>query len=292
VTDLPADLDLAALEALAVEVAVETAALIERRPDDLGVDTKSTDTDVVTVMDTRAQRHIADRLRAARPDDGFHGEESGDQHAGTSGLTWVVDPIDGTVNYLYGIPMYAVSVAVVTGDPRTPGAWRPLAGAVANGRTGEVWSARLGGGAWLRVGGGEPRRLRVTDRADLGLALIGTGFSYDATVRELQARVLTVLLPRIRDIRRAGSAALDLCQVATGRLDGYFERRLNAWDVAAGWLVATEAGAVLGGAGGVDAPHPDLTWASGPGLAAALTEALDDAHRETGDPLRVHRTGE
>jgi myo-inositol-1(or 4)-monophosphatase len=286
-----AALDLPALEALAVDIASEAAALIEDRPADLGVDTKSTDTDVVTVMDTRAQRHIADRLRAARPDDGFHGEEEGDQRGGTSGLTWVVDPIDGTVNYLYGIPMYAVSVAVVTGDPRTPGAWRPLAGAVANGRTGEVWSARRDGGARLRTGAGDPRPIRVTDAADLGMALVGTGFSYDADVRELQARVLTVLLPRIRDIRRAGSAALDLCQVASGRLDGYFERRLNPWDVAAGWLVATEAGALLGGARGLDAPHPDLTWAAAPGLADALTEALDDAHRETGDPLSVRGTG-
>jgi myo-inositol-1(or 4)-monophosphatase len=288
----PTGPDLPALEALAVEVAAEAAALIEDRPADLGVDTKSTETDVVTVMDTRAQRHIADRLRAARTDDGFHGEEEGDLRAGTSGLTWVVDPIDGTVNYLYGIPMYAVSVAVVTGDPRTPGAWRPLAGAVANGRTGEVWSAHRGGGARLRTGAGDPRRLRVTDASDLGTALVGTGFSYDAGVRELQARVLTALLPRIRDIRRAGSAALDLCMVATGRLDGYFERRLNPWDVAAGWLVATEAGALLGGAGGLDAPHPDLTWAAAPGLADALTAALDDAHRETGDPLRVRGTGE
>lgn len=288
----PPDLDLASLEALAVTVAREAAALIEQRPDDLGVDTKSSDTDVVTVMDTRAQRHIADRLRAHRPDDGFHGEEDGDRTAGSTGLTWVVDPIDGTVNYLYGIPMYAVSIAVVTGDPRVPGGWQPLAGAVANGRTGEVWSAHRGGGASLRVGSAPPRPIRASGRDELALALIGTGFSYDAALRERQARVLTELLPRIRDIRRAGSSALDLCQVAMGRLDGYYERRLNAWDVAAGWLIATEAGALVGGAGGLHAPHPDLTWAAAPTLAAALTAALDDAHAETGDPLRVHEAGE
>jgi myo-inositol-1(or 4)-monophosphatase len=248
----PEPAELADLESLAVEVALEAGRLIvDERPVDLGVaKTKSSATDVVTVMDQRAQDLLRSRIHEARPQDGFLGEEEGGA-AARSEITWVVDPIDGTVNYLYGIPAYAVSVAAVVGDPGRPGAWAPVAGAVVNPVTRELFRARLGGGAWLRVGEGDARRLAVPDPApDLSQALAGTGFGYAAQRREWQTRVLLEVIPRVRDIRRFGSAALDICAVATGTLDCYFERGLNPWDLAAAWLVLSEAGGVFGGLDG------------------------------------------
>jgi myo-inositol-1(or 4)-monophosphatase len=191
----------------------------------------------------------------------------------------VVDPIDGTVNYLYGIPAYAVSVAVVTGDPTRPGQWQALAGAVFNPELDELFSAHLGGGARLVDARGN-RALRATDATDLALALVATGFSYDAQTRARQAAVLVELLPQVRDIRRHGGAALDLCGLAAGRIDAYYEAALNPWDRAAGELVAREAGAVVGGP--VDeVPTRDLVWGAAPGLAdqfAALVRELSARH--------------
>ena len=239
---------LEALERLAVEVCLEAGRLVvDERPANLSVaKTKSTATDVVTIMDQRAQDLLRSRLHEARPQDGFLGEEEGgtDTH---SEITWVVDPIDGTVNYLYGIPAYAVSVAAVVGDPTTPGAWRPVAGAVVNPVTGELFHARVGSGAWLRVGTAPATRLEIGSPPALGHALVGTGFGYDALRRDWQARVLLGVLPQVRDIRRIGSAALDICSVAAGSLDAYYERGLNPWDLAAAWLVLTEAGGVFSG---------------------------------------------
>ena len=239
-----------ALERLAVDVCLEAGRLVvDERPANLGVaKTKSTATDVVTIMDQRAQDLLRSRLHAARPQDGFLGEEEGGTDT-RSEITWVVDPIDGTVNYLYDIPSYAVSVAAVVGDPTTPGAWRPVAGAVVNPVTGELFHARVGSGAWLRVGTAPGKRLEIGSPPALGHALVGTGFGYDALRRDWQARVLLEVLPQIRDIRRIGSAALDICSVAAGGLDGYFERGLNPWDMAAAWLVLTEAGGVFSGLG-------------------------------------------
>ncbi|KRE40226.1 inositol monophosphatase family protein [Knoellia sp. Soil729] len=275
--DLPDEALMADLEAIAVDVARSAGRLVvDERPDAVEVaSTKSTATDVVTVMDQRSQDHLIARLREARPDDAVLGEESGGA-TGTSGITWVIDPIDGTVNYLYGIPAYAVSVAAVVGDPTTPGAWRPCAGAVFNPVSDEMYAARSGGGSRVVVAG-EERALVPTGCTDLGQALVGTGFGYAAERRERQARLLLDVLPRIRDIRRHGGAALDLCGVAAGRLDAYFETGLNAWDLAAGWLVATEAGVLVGG---FDGPAEPLTWACVPGLDPVFPDLVKAGTRE------------
>jgi myo-inositol-1(or 4)-monophosphatase len=262
---------------VADEVAREAARLVvDARPDTLGVGAKSTPTDVVTEMDQRSQDLILARLVAARPGDGVHGEEEGGV-TGTTGITWLVDPIDGTVNYLYALPPYAVSVAAVVGDVTTPGAWAPVAGAVVNAATGEVFTGRVGGGAWLTEPSGSRRRLRASGCSDLSRALVGTGFSYAAEVRSLQARGLLEVLPRVRDIRRAGSAALDICSVAAGRLDAYYESGVQAYDMAAGLVVATEAGALVGGLGHAG---PDLTWLCAPGLADTFPPLVEAVTRE------------
>lgn len=250
-SSVPGAEELAELEQVAVAAATEAARfVVEERPDRLGVSkTKSTATDVVTVMDQGAQDLLRERLRAARPDDGFLGEEEGGSTT-RSGLTWVVDPIDGTVNYLYRIPAYAVSVAAVVGNPRVPGEWTPVAGAVVNPATGELFHARTGGGAWRRLHGEESTSLVAPRPPALDRALAGTGFGYDPRRRRWQAALLLEVLPQVRDIRRIGSAALDICSVATGTLDAYFERGLNPWDMAAAWLVLTEAGGRFTGLAG------------------------------------------
>lgn len=261
----PAPLELLALAESAARAG--GGFIVRERPDDLGVSaTKSSPTDVVTAMDTAAEDLLVGTLLRARPDDGLLGEEGG-LRPGTSGLTWVVDPIDGTVNYLYRIPMYAVSVAVVTGEP-TPGSWRLLAGCVHNPVTGETWTAAAGAGAWLD-GQPIPRRSAVP----LDRALVGTGFGYTVGRRRHQARVLAALLPQVRDVRRHGSAALDLCAVASGRLDAYYERGLQPWDLAAGALVASEAGASVTGMGGTRAGEA-MTVAAPPPLARDLLTVL------------------
>ncbi len=275
--ELPEGVDLQDLERIAC-IAAEVAGdlVVSERPATLDVSAKSTRTDVVTEMDQASQELLIQFLGERRPQDGVVGEEEG-AAVGSSGVTWVLDPIDGTTNYLYGIPAYAVSVAAVVGDPSVPGGWRSIAGAVLNPVSGELFHAHLGGGARLTTDAGTVA-LSTTDASDLGLALVGTGFGYDAEVRERQARALVELLPRVRDIRRAGSAALDLCSVACGRLDAYYETGLNAWDRAAGELIAREAGAVVCGLTGPDAGK-DLTIAVGPGLAADVLAIVRDLTR-------------
>lgn len=285
---VPADKELRELEQLSVELAVEAGRLIvDERPADLGVSkTKSSATDIVTVMDQRAQDLLRSRLQRERPHDGFLGEEEGGMEA-RSAITWVVDPIDGTVNYLYGIPAYAVSVAATVGDPSTAGAWAPVAGAVVNPVTGEVFHARRGGGAWLEAtdpfpgGRAVSRRLQLAEPPDLALALTGTGFGYDTARRRWQSEVLSEVLPHVRDIRRIGSAALDICAVAAGTLDCYFERGLNPWDMAAAWLVATEAGAVFSGLDGA-APGADMVVTGAPALHASLEALVREAAKRVG----------
>lgn len=253
---------------IARTIAVKAAALARQRRDE-GVSvaaSKSSPEDVVTAADREVEQLIRGMLADARPEDGFLGEESG-TGGGTSGLTWVVDPIDGTVNYLYGIPAYAVSIAVVEGDG-DPKTWTALAGAVVNPVTDEAFSATLGGGAHLN---GAP--LFASRPASLSLALVGTGFGYSAERRTRQAAVVQQLIGSVRDIRRIGSAALDLCNVAAGRIDGYYERGLNPWDMAAGALIASEAGARVAGIGGVPASS-DLTIAIHPALFPELEELL------------------
>ncbi|MFN8080276.1 MAG: inositol monophosphatase family protein [Kineosporiaceae bacterium] len=234
--------------------------------------TKSSPTDVVTAMDRAAEQLITDLVHQARPDDALFGEEAGGvagRPGRSSGLTWVIDPIDGTVNYLYGLPAYAVSVAVVTGDPRRPGGWRALAGCVHNPVSGETWTAIAGHGAWL-----DGRRLPTRSAPSLDGALVGTGFGYRPERRREQAEVVSALLPLVRDIRRIGSAALDLCAVATGRLDAFYERGLNVWDIAAGQLVVTEAGGLVLGPGG-GPPSPELVVVGPPPLAETLRELIE-----------------
>lgn len=267
---------LGTLETMCRELAVEAGELIvQERPRGLGVAaTKSTATDVVTVMDRRSEELLQQRIRERRPEDGVLGEE-GAAVAGTSGITWVVDPIDGTVNYLYEIPAYAVSVAACIGD--LDGDWQPVAGAVFNPVSGELFHARRGGGAFLRHTGRSTSvtMLSVSSERDLAHALTGTGFGYDAGKRARQAAVLTRVLPAVRDIRRAGSAALDLCAVAAGRLDVYYESGLNPWDRAAGQLCVTEAGGVLRGPGSA-APSQELTVAGPEPLVEALHPLVAD----------------
>lgn len=266
------DLDAAAVErlrALARSFAQRAGQLIrDDRPADLHVMTKTTATDPVTVMDKRSEQLLRDLIAQACPDDGILGEEGADQ-ASRSGLTWVVDPIDGTVNYLYGIPAYAVSVAVCRGDVTTPGAFEAVAGAVHNPVTGETFHAGRGAGAALRTADAE-QEIRVGSRTELGQALIGTGFSYDAARRAWQGRVVADLLPKVRDIRRGGSAALDLCYVAAGRLDGYYESGTHVWDRAAGELIVREAGGVVCGAGS-EASGENLSMAGNAAIVAALS---------------------
>lgn len=268
--DLPPDV--LALRDLAERAARAVGALVrDGRPETVEVEaTKSSAVDVVTQMDLAAERELRRLLAQARPDDGVLGEEGGLQ-PGTSGVTWVLDPIDGTVNYLYGIPAYAVSVAAVAG-PAEPGAWTLLAGcvhAVADGRT---WTAARGRGALL-----DGRPVRANAARPLGESLCGTGFGYRADRRADQARVLLEVLPRVRDIRRIGSAAMDLCLVASGELDLYYERGLNPWDLAAAQLVAQEAGAVVTGLRGQAAGSAMTVAGPGPTVRelVALLESAD-----------------
>lgn len=262
--------DLSELGDLARRAAVSAGDLVrERRPERVGVEaTKSSPTDVVTAMDRASEALIREAIAAERPDDAVLGEEYGASGPSPTGLTWVVDPIDGTVNYLYGLPAYAVSVAVVAGDPTTDGAWTTVAGCVHNPVTGQVWTATLGGGAWA----GE-RRLALGEGPPLSAALVATGFGYDAGRRAGQARVLADVLPAVRDIRRLGACAIDLCLVAEGVVDAYYERGVHAWDMAAGRLVVTEAGGVVTGLGGMPAGEA-MVVAGSPRTVQALREVL------------------
>ena len=261
------------LRALASDLATRAGALALEGRRGLGVgqpvahDTKSTPTDPVTEFDRTAEALIVTTLRRVRPDDSIVGEEGAD-HAGTSGFEWHIDPIDGTANFVYDLPAWCTSVAVVDDDG-------PLAGAVYVPVTDELFSAARGGGASRN---GSP--IRCSTASQLAMALVGTGFNYSPAVREVQARRLTTLLPQVRDLRRYGSAALDLCMVACGRLDAYFEEHLNSWDLAAGVLIASEAGATTSNFGSGPA-GTDATVAAAPGLHAALLTLIAeiDGHR-------------
>ncbi|GAA3727892.1 inositol monophosphatase family protein [Salinactinospora qingdaonensis] len=224
------------------------------------LDTKSSPTDVVTEMDRATEDLIRTRLLTARPSDALLGEEGGAAR-GTTGVRWIVDPIDGTVNYLYGRPDWAVSIAAEADG-------EIVAGAVAAPVHGETYTATRGGGA--RCDGVE---LRAGEAVPLEMALVATGFGYEAQRRSQQAEVLRAVLPRVRDIRRCGSAALDLCSLAKGRANAYYERGLNQWDWAAAALVAAEAGVHVAGLHG-RAPNSDLTVAAVPGLFEELHDLL------------------
>ena len=195
-----------------------------------GLDSKSSSTDMVSDADREAEQAIVEILRAERPDDGLLGEEGASEEAASGDRRWVIDPLDGTTNYLYGYPAWAVSVALEDGDGG-------LVGVVFDPARGELFAASRGDGAVMN---GAP--IRVRSGASLDRALIATGFGYDAERRARQAEVLRQVLPVVRDVRRAGAAAIDLAWVAAGRIDGYWERGLQPWDWAAGRLIVSEAG--------------------------------------------------
>lgn len=251
---------------VAMDVARACGRLItDERPRDLVADHfKTSSTDVVTIMDPRSEALARAELARRRPEDGVVGEEGTDV-PGTSGIWWLVDPIDGTANYLYDMGYYAVSVAAVVGDPHVSRAWYPVAGAVYNPVSDEMYLGRRGGGSFVETGGVRTP-LAVGTRTELARCLTGTGFGYAPPSRAKQGRVVAQVLPRVRDIRRMGVAALDLCHVARGRLDCYYEAGVNAWDIAAGWVILEEAGGVLRGTGG-QRPSRLLTFAGqGPAL--------------------------
>ncbi len=221
------------LRALAVAMATEAGQMaIADRTDALSlVDTKSSIADIVTAADKAAEEHIRSRLASARPDDAIVGEE-GSNRDGTSGFTWFLDPIDGTTNFFYDLPGWVVSIAV--SDANGFGA-----SAVFDPVADEMYSAHRNGGATLNDSSLSVR----TSTPSLAQSLVATGFSYDSDRRRSQAQLLVELLPQVRDIRRLGSAAKDLCLLAKGAYDAYYELGLNSWDLAAGWLIAVEAGA-------------------------------------------------
>jgi myo-inositol-1(or 4)-monophosphatase len=301
-------IDAEALLRIAVDTADEAGRLLaswrgDERPE--VIDTKSSPTDVVTEMDRRSEALITQRILAVRPGDTVLGEEGGQTTGGQneagdpdgpadpghSGgaeaqeargaqgapdrVRWVVDPLDGTVNYLYGLFDWAVSIAAeVDGTV--------VAGVVEVPRHGETFTAVAGRGAWLHRDGAAIS-LRCTSGVALGQALVATGFGYDPGRRRVQGEVVATLLPQVRDIRRGGAAAVDLCSVAAGRMDAFFERGLNYWDYAAGGLIAREAGAVVGGLSG-RAESTSMAIAAGPGLYRQLDAFLSRLDPERDAP--------
>ena len=215
---------------LARKVGHDAGALLMERPPAFEIESKSTAIDIATQMDKKAEKFIMESLLAARPDDGIIGEE-GSSVASKSGITWVIDPLDGTVNYFYGLPGWNVSIAAKDKDGS-------VVGVVTAPTINSTWWATRGGGAFYNG-----HQIHCNDPIALDRALIATGFQYDVAHRITQMTDLAKLVPLARDIRRNGAAAVDLCHVAMGALDGYYEAGLKEWDWAAGGLVATEAGA-------------------------------------------------
>jgi len=256
--------DRAALAEFAIELATGAAEVVRNEGRaELRVTSKSTDTDLVTVVDRASERWLVSTILQRRPGDAVLGEETGENGAGTTGVRWVIDPIDGTVNFVLGLPQYAVSVAAEVDG-------QVVAGAVCNPATGELFTATLGGGAYL-----DGTRLTGPRGVPVARAVVATGFAYAAATRARQAAVVARLLPRVADIRRLGASSLDLCGVASGRLDAYYEAGLHAWDYAAGALVAAEAGCVVGGLRG-GGPSDRFTVVSGPSCADELFALLEE----------------
>ena len=258
--------DLDALLALAEDLARRAGALLldGRAGRRAGLATKSSGTDMVTDMDRASEALIVDGLRQARPDDAVLAEEGSGHDGGGSGVRWVVDPLDGTTNYLYGHPCFAVSIAAeVDGTAAV--------GVVADPSRDEVFTAVRGGGAFCN---GRP--VQPSGLEDACTALVSTGFGYQPERRRRQAEVLAQILPHVRDVRRNGAAAIDLCWVACGRLDAHYESPLEPWDVAAGELIAREAGAATLALDG-GPPSPSSILAVTPGVAEPLLRLLQEA---------------
>ena len=250
----------AQLLSLAQKVGAEAGALLLDRPLAFEVESKSTAIDIATQMDVRAEKFIVQSLLAARPDDGIIGEE-GASRPSKSGVTWVLDPVDGTVNYFYGLPGWSVSIAAKDENGT-------LVGVVHSPTVNSTWHATKGGGAFLN-----DVKIACNNPVELNRALLSSGFAYDVRDRVEQLKIVNALLPQIRDLRRIGSAAADICHVATGLVDGYFETGLHEWDLAAAELIAREAGATV-------STRPwhglDLTVAAGPHLFAALNAQIPE----------------
>jgi myo-inositol-1(or 4)-monophosphatase len=243
---------------LARKVGLDAGALLMERPPAFEIESKSTAIDIATQMDKKAEKFIVESLLAARPDDGIIGEE-GSAVESKSGITWVIDPLDGTVNYFYGLPGWNVSIAAKDKDGS-------IVGVVTAPTINSTWWATLGGGAFYNG-----HQIRCNEPIAVDRALIATGFQYDVAHRTTQITDLAKLVPLARDVRRNGAAAVDLCHVAMGALDGYYEAGLKEWDWAAGGLVATEAGARFAQYG----QEPlRTTLAAGPTLHAHLASLL------------------
>ncbi|NLG55773.1 MAG: inositol monophosphatase [Rhodococcus sp.] len=275
----PAVSEAAALRDVAVTIAQEAAAHIRRRRPEIfalagtrdsaesSVESKSTRTDPVTVVDREAEDVVREQLAALRPEDAILGEEGGgDGVVADTGLLWVVDPIDGTVNFLYGIAAYAVSLAVQRGGVS-------IAGAVVDVARGVTYSAARGSGSVMIDEAGNSTQLRCNEVTELEMSLVATGFAYGRERRQRQGELVAGLLPKVRDIRRIGSAALDLCMVAAGRVDAHYEHGLHPWDWAAGALIAEEAGAYVQVPAMTDSDGV-LTVAAAPGIAAELNQVF------------------
>jgi myo-inositol-1(or 4)-monophosphatase len=248
------------LLALALNVAKSAGDLLVDRPASWDLTVKSTAIDIATQMDLASEKLIVESILAARPDDGIIGEE-GTSRASKSGITWVIDPVDGTVNYFYGLPGWAVSIAAKDESGS-------LVGVVHSPTVQSTWHARKGGGAFLNG-----VKIACNNPVELNRALFSTGFAYDVKDRIEQLKIVNVLIPQIRDLRRIGSAAADICHVATGLVDGYFETGLHEWDLAAAELIAREAGAVV-------TTYPwhglSLTLAAGPHLYETLKASIPE----------------
>lgn len=247
---------------IAESIALKAGELLKKRPSKFELDEKSGVFDFATQMDHESEKLIVSELLLARPDDGLIGEEGASKESKT-GITWVIDPIDGTVNYLYDIPGWCISIAA---KDQNGG----VVGVVYSPATNSLWKATRGGGAFLNG-----VQIRCNEPVALNRALVGSGFAYDLERRKVQAQFIAKLLPEIRDLRRLGACAVDICHVASGTLDAYFEAGVNEWDHAAAGLIATEAGAKVSVQSGIWNGQKQLVIAAGPTLHVALTEAIE-----------------
>ncbi len=258
---------------LAMSIAKAAGEQLLVRPEHLEIDTKSSATDVVTQMDREAEAYIVAQLNKHRPDDAILGEE-GANFPGSSNFQWVIDPIDGTVNYLHQIPHWCVSIGLKN---RQTG--ESIAGVVYAPVYDQMYISSKGLGSWV-IDQGVPRILQVSACKQLSDAVIGTGFGYASSRRASQARVLSQVLPQVADIRRLGSCAIDLCLVADGVLDGYYERGVNDWDHAAGELIAREAGAIASGLRGNKVGN-DMIVVTTSGIYADLVAILESNNADS-----------
>lgn len=239
---------------LAISIAKDAGALLLERPAQLSIDTKTSDIDIVTQMDQQSEKLIVEAILKVRPDDGIIGEE-GANRPSKSGYTWVIDPIDGTVNYFYNMHGWSVSIAIR--DPEGI-----AVGVVYAPTINSLYTATRGGGAFLNG-----IAIKANEPVELNKALIATGFHYRSELREIQVKQFIDLILKVRDLRRNGSAAIDICHVAAGLVDGYYEMGLHPWDRDAAQLIATEAGAEV-------SVHGELTIAAGPHLHRILSAQL------------------